>query len=220
GVQPFGGRGLSGTGPKAGGPLILRRLLAQAPALPPLVRGRIPATMASWTDWLREQGESKAACTAAAFTRQTLVGGQITLPGPVGESNLYSLTRRGNILCIAQTKAGLYDQISLALSGDNAALVLADSSLTGWIASLPDALQLVIRPVTSAKEEPCAIVLGEQDDAVFAEARKALSTSDRPIASAWLTAAGLPAPESVVEEQCRSINTTAAGGNASLMALG
>jgi RHH-type proline utilization regulon transcriptional repressor/proline dehydrogenase/delta 1-pyrroline-5-carboxylate dehydrogenase len=32
GVQPFGGHGLSGTGPKAGGPLYLRRLLAAAPA--------------------------------------------------------------------------------------------------------------------------------------------------------------------------------------------
>jgi RHH-type proline utilization regulon transcriptional repressor/proline dehydrogenase/delta 1-pyrroline-5-carboxylate dehydrogenase len=31
GVQPFGGHGLSGTGPKAGGPLYLRALLAQAP---------------------------------------------------------------------------------------------------------------------------------------------------------------------------------------------
>jgi delta 1-pyrroline-5-carboxylate dehydrogenase len=31
-VQPFGGEGLSGTGPKAGGPLYLLRLLAQAPA--------------------------------------------------------------------------------------------------------------------------------------------------------------------------------------------
>src|SRR5690606_15912307 len=31
GVQPFGGEGLSGTGPKAGGPLYLRRLLASAP---------------------------------------------------------------------------------------------------------------------------------------------------------------------------------------------
>jgi RHH-type proline utilization regulon transcriptional repressor/proline dehydrogenase/delta 1-pyrroline-5-carboxylate dehydrogenase len=38
GVQPFGGHGLSGTGPKAGGPLYLRRLLARCPALPgPLV---------------------------------------------------------------------------------------------------------------------------------------------------------------------------------------
>ena len=31
GVQPFGGHGLSGTGPKAGGPLYLQRLLSQRP---------------------------------------------------------------------------------------------------------------------------------------------------------------------------------------------
>jgi RHH-type proline utilization regulon transcriptional repressor/proline dehydrogenase/delta 1-pyrroline-5-carboxylate dehydrogenase len=31
GVQPFGGQGLSGTGPKSGGPLYLYRLLSQAP---------------------------------------------------------------------------------------------------------------------------------------------------------------------------------------------
>ena len=31
GVQPFGGEGKSGTGPKAGGPLYLYRLLRQAP---------------------------------------------------------------------------------------------------------------------------------------------------------------------------------------------
>jgi RHH-type proline utilization regulon transcriptional repressor/proline dehydrogenase/delta 1-pyrroline-5-carboxylate dehydrogenase len=35
GVQPFGGQGLSGTGPKAGGPLYPRRLLAQGPAYLP-----------------------------------------------------------------------------------------------------------------------------------------------------------------------------------------
>ncbi len=33
GVQPFGGHGLSGTGPKAGGPLYLRRLLSRCPPL-------------------------------------------------------------------------------------------------------------------------------------------------------------------------------------------
>jgi RHH-type proline utilization regulon transcriptional repressor/proline dehydrogenase/delta 1-pyrroline-5-carboxylate dehydrogenase len=33
GVQPFGGHGLSGTGPKAGGPLYLRRLLSARPAI-------------------------------------------------------------------------------------------------------------------------------------------------------------------------------------------
>ncbi len=34
GAQPFGGSGLSGTGPKAGGPLYLRRLVALAPPMP------------------------------------------------------------------------------------------------------------------------------------------------------------------------------------------
>ncbi|MGZ3342292.1 MAG: aldehyde dehydrogenase family protein, partial [Reyranella sp.] len=33
GVQPFGGHGLSGTGPKAGGPLYVRRLLSQKPSV-------------------------------------------------------------------------------------------------------------------------------------------------------------------------------------------
>ena len=36
GVQPFGGHGLSGTGPKAGGPLYVQRLLAQRPPFTPL----------------------------------------------------------------------------------------------------------------------------------------------------------------------------------------
>jgi RHH-type proline utilization regulon transcriptional repressor/proline dehydrogenase/delta 1-pyrroline-5-carboxylate dehydrogenase len=35
GVQPFGGHGLSGTGPKAGGPLYVRRLLSQRPPFEP-----------------------------------------------------------------------------------------------------------------------------------------------------------------------------------------
>ncbi len=38
GVQPFGGQGLSGTGPKAGGPLYLHRMLAAAPAFMPEAR--------------------------------------------------------------------------------------------------------------------------------------------------------------------------------------
>jgi len=36
GAQPFGGSGLSGTGPKAGGPLYLRRLVASAPPMEPV----------------------------------------------------------------------------------------------------------------------------------------------------------------------------------------
>src|SRR5690606_28020761 len=38
GVQPFGGEGLSGTGPKAGGPFYLRRFLRQRTAAPAVLR--------------------------------------------------------------------------------------------------------------------------------------------------------------------------------------
>ncbi len=42
GVQPFGGHGLSGMGPKAGGPLYLHRLLASNPPVTELPAGRAP----------------------------------------------------------------------------------------------------------------------------------------------------------------------------------
>ncbi|MEO7007868.1 MAG: L-glutamate gamma-semialdehyde dehydrogenase, partial [Caldimonas sp.] len=45
GVQPFGGEGLSGTGPKAGGPLYLHRLVAQPPAWPAEAAGPGPALL-------------------------------------------------------------------------------------------------------------------------------------------------------------------------------
>ena len=83
GVQPFGGSGLSGTGPKAGGPLYLGRLLATRPN--------------SLPEWAREQ---------SAWPREH------SLPGPTGESNLYSLAPRGRVLCSAMTAAGVQAQWS------------------------------------------------------------------------------------------------------------
>src|SRR4030095_12081358 len=54
GVQPFGGHGLSGTGPKAGGPLYLRRLVrggarAGEPASPIALPG--PTGEANTLEW-------------------------------------------------------------------------------------------------------------------------------------------------------------------------
>jgi RHH-type proline utilization regulon transcriptional repressor/proline dehydrogenase/delta 1-pyrroline-5-carboxylate dehydrogenase len=47
GVQPFGGEGLSGTGPKAGGPNYLRRFVTDAAASAPLAQGQATASAAS-----------------------------------------------------------------------------------------------------------------------------------------------------------------------------
>ncbi|CEF55164.1 K00318 proline dehydrogenase [Acetobacter ghanensis] len=219
GVQPFGGRGLSGTGPKAGGPLILRRLLAQVPALPQIVRGSTPQPMAAWTDWLRTQGQSQAAQRAHALASQPVTNGQMTLPGPVGELNLYKLGARGTILCMAQTQTGLYDQISLALAGGNTAAIMADAAVLAPLDALPASIRSFVRPVSSANSLPCSILLSEEDNDAFRATRTMLSAGNGPIVSAYITGEGLPSIEVVLEEQSRSINTTAAGGNASLMTL-
>ena len=67
GVQPFGGHGLSGTGPKAGGPLMLRRLLAAAPAGTGLPPGPPAPAALAWVRWLRDQGRPGEAAVAEAL---------------------------------------------------------------------------------------------------------------------------------------------------------
>jgi RHH-type transcriptional regulator, proline utilization regulon repressor / proline dehydrogenase / delta 1-pyrroline-5-carboxylate dehydrogenase len=86
GSQPFGGEGLSGTGPKAGGPHYLPRFAAPTPA-------------ESAADW-------DQACDIAALV-QRLTQAQMPkaaaatdMPGPTGESNRHSLHARGPILCM------------------------------------------------------------------------------------------------------------------------
>jgi RHH-type proline utilization regulon transcriptional repressor/proline dehydrogenase/delta 1-pyrroline-5-carboxylate dehydrogenase len=51
GVQPFGGHGLSGTGPKAGGPLYLRALLAQVPFWDGETKRELPGPVGERNVW-------------------------------------------------------------------------------------------------------------------------------------------------------------------------
>ncbi|WP_424812969.1 trifunctional transcriptional regulator/proline dehydrogenase/L-glutamate gamma-semialdehyde dehydrogenase [Roseococcus sp. YIM B11640] len=64
GVQPFGGHGLSGTGPKAGGPLYLRRLLASGSDLPSTTAADLPGP-AGEHNLYSVHPRGKALCLAA-----------------------------------------------------------------------------------------------------------------------------------------------------------
>ncbi len=120
GSQPFGGEGLSGTGPKAGGLLYLSRFTRPAP-------GRAGA---DWTNDMSAQAMQTAIDTAPAGT-----GGETrTLPGPTGESNRLSTLPRPPLLCLgpgAETAAEQARQVR-ALGG---AAVEASGTLT------PEALE-------------------------------------------------------------------------------
>jgi RHH-type proline utilization regulon transcriptional repressor/proline dehydrogenase/delta 1-pyrroline-5-carboxylate dehydrogenase len=69
GVQPFGGRGLSGTGPKAGGPFYLSRFVSDMPVGRKYVKesGLSPASIASGTGEGRAEARRLLALAAARF---------------------------------------------------------------------------------------------------------------------------------------------------------
>ena len=97
GSQPFGGEGLSGTGPKAGGPQYLTRFV-----LNPAHAEAAPTTTAANPDQVR------TALAAAAHTTKPL--SQLELPGPTGESNRLSHYPRAPFLCMGPGEAAARDQ--------------------------------------------------------------------------------------------------------------
>ena len=104
GSQPFGGEGLSGTGPKAGGPHYLTRFRRHpAPSLP----GEWPADddLAHLQARLDESSNNQASRSDHDTTIQSAhhsetAHAELLMPGPTGESNKLSLHPRDPLLCL------------------------------------------------------------------------------------------------------------------------
>ena len=180
GVQPFGGDRLSGTGPKAGGPHYLWRLVNAVP--PPL-----PADV--------NAGE--------------------TLPGPTGETNVLYLRPRGRVACIADTENALTEQARAATAAGNVAL-LAASALGDRVRGIVgDRCELVPDPLAAGPDA----VLYAGDVAAAQAMRVKLSALPGPIVPLVIAGAGGFDATRLVCERTITINTTASGGNASLLSL-
>ncbi|MGI4945021.1 MAG: L-glutamate gamma-semialdehyde dehydrogenase, partial [Janthinobacterium lividum] len=213
GVQPFGGHGLSGTGPKAGGPLYLRRLLASCRDEP-----HLPATpqlpeAALLGDWLRGRGMAELAELCAVQARPARPGLTMDLPGPVGELNQYSLHPRGTVLCHARSPEGLLIQLAACLATGNLARIQG--------AALPDDLPPSIAERVSHDDSLDAsdAVLFEGTPEALGQLARAVAAADGAIRPIVTARNGLYPLDMLVVERSASTNTTAAGGNASLMSL-
>ena len=215
GVQPFGGRGLSGTGPKAGGPLYLGRLTARAPLPPAIASDHADPAARDLALWLEERGEATAAQSVRASIAASLLGAEVELPGPVGEHNLYALHPRGRVLLLPLTRAGLFEQLGAALAGGNEVIV-GEGEVP---ADLPASVLHRLHPATDWRAEgPYAGALIEGGRDAVGAALRALAELPGPIVLPQAGSAGYRL-DWLVEEVSTSINTTAAGGNASLMVL-
>jgi RHH-type proline utilization regulon transcriptional repressor/proline dehydrogenase/delta 1-pyrroline-5-carboxylate dehydrogenase len=218
GVQPFGGRGLSGTGPKAGGPLYLGRLVTAMPAAVEPAASVDP-DLQRFAGWLAAKGNTGAAEIARLYGASSAQGLAMELPGPVGERNVYALHPRGPILLRPTTINGLHQQIAAVLAAGGTARVEG--------MELPSDLPAgVTARISVDGQAPFAGALIEGNPDKVRATQKELAERPGPIilhqAASPLECENIRAYrlEWLLEEVSTSINTTAAGGNASLMMIG
>ncbi|HEK1689828.1 TPA: trifunctional transcriptional regulator/proline dehydrogenase/L-glutamate gamma-semialdehyde dehydrogenase [Pseudomonas putida] len=239
GVQPFGGEGLSGTGPKAGGPLYLYRLLSTRPAdaigrhfqqqdgegkPDRTLHDQLIKPLHSLKAWAESNQQADLAALCTQFASQSQSGIARLLPGPTGERNSYTILPREHVLCLADNEADLLAQLAAVLAVGSSA-VWADSEPGKALrARLPRELQAKVKLVADWNKDEVAfdavIHHGDSDQlrSVCQQVAKragaivgvhGLSSGDHQIAL-----------ERLVIERAVSVNTAAAGGNASLMTIG
>jgi len=244
GVQPFGGEGLSGTGPKAGGPLYLLRLLAARPdddaraavvesgpeAVAP-IRGlpmgeaSVDPALQALRRWALAQEPAPPAEWIDAidrFAAQSPVGPWRSLTGPTGEANLYAMAPREAVLCLAEDDGDRLMQLAAVLAVGSRALWPA-AARNSW-QRLPDDVRDRVALVDDWTQKSIAFdaVLHHGSASDLLAALRAVAA--RPGAIVGITAlsvgdSAIPL-ERLVVERSLSINTAAAGGNASLMTMG
>ncbi len=185
GSQPFGGEGLSGTGPKAGGPHYLFRFATPQTA-PRSDEWKNQANL----DQLRKNLEKAGKPPSAAVT---------DLPGPTGESNRHSLHGRDPILCLGPGTATAEAQ-ARAVQDLGGIAVKADGAIEA------EALETLT---------PLGGVIWWGDGATGRAYELALSRRTGPIIPLITS---MPDVAHVMHERHVCIDTTAAGGNAALLA--
>ncbi|WP_428374594.1 trifunctional transcriptional regulator/proline dehydrogenase/L-glutamate gamma-semialdehyde dehydrogenase [Lichenicoccus sp.] len=232
GVQPFGGHGLSGTGPKAGGPLLLRRLLAHAPAATTLPAGQPTDAAIRYAEHLAAAVaecpgcglEAGTAATVRSIATRSPLGAELVLPGPVGERNVYALRPRGVVLCVAETLQGAAVQLACVLATGNRPLIDRPERFAVLLERLPADLLGQDGPGLDAA--PFAAALFEGDGDELAEFSIRMAHRHGPLVTIFafssreIRSGRIYPLEFLLTEQCVSVNTAAAGGNASLMSIG
>ncbi|HEX5629483.1 MAG TPA: aldehyde dehydrogenase family protein, partial [Usitatibacteraceae bacterium] len=254
GVQPFGGEGLSGTGPKAGGPRYLRALVRPAAPQPAGAQPPLPAADAASSpdcaaavaaiakpgtdaidrgrvlDTIAARAGGDFALVAGAARAALADGRERELAGPTGERNTWSAHPRGLTVALgdeggsasawlAQAMAAVAagNPVLLVAAGDPAvaAKVAAGVREAGWPAI---AAVRATTPEWSAIAPLAAVMAGSPAQAAEAVLAVAARSGARiPV----VEPEGAPAHYPAWRLECErtvSVNTVAAGGNASLLA--
>jgi RHH-type proline utilization regulon transcriptional repressor/proline dehydrogenase/delta 1-pyrroline-5-carboxylate dehydrogenase len=268
GVQPFGGEGLSGTGPKAGGPHYLRRFYqSYITTSQALTKTDIKSDERKIKGLTNEGIAQQLEAASTGLMRQVIWNGlhrqrlmlinsvinhlpatlaelarsachmdadlsflPLTLPGPTGEENILTVHGRGMVLCLgggeALVKSMIYQVFRSLMTGN---LVKISSNSEGQTA------QEIIKAFSKAHLKNLLVIetsgsmekqLSDPDIVlVMFDGSKDLRTGYRQVLAARQGArialvSSNTSNEMLTIERVVSTDTTASGGNATLLALG
>ena len=226
GVQPFGGEGLSGTGPKAGGPLYIYRLMHQVSEkklAQPYAMNSAQATLENpllqeFKAWVYKTFPTISLTTPAKIT----TGHSFSLQGPTGEENQYMILPRESVLSLASNDADQIQQLLAILSVGSRPAVLADNTfILKHLQSMPAKVVKAIKVIKDIESGDFEAVLHHGDASALIDLQQRIATRQGPIVGITHLSSGnyeIPVERFVIERAI-SINTAAAGGNASLMTM-
>jgi RHH-type proline utilization regulon transcriptional repressor/proline dehydrogenase/delta 1-pyrroline-5-carboxylate dehydrogenase len=229
GSQPFGGEGLSGTGPKAGGPQYVRRFMKGETVQVPTesIDEKVDAKkLESLIGKLEKMNTQEPKARIEAMTPlfdsvpEPLDAHAEEMPGPTGESNILTNHARGAVLCLGPDKETAIEQMIMALAQGNKAVVIAPG-----VTHTVDRAAKAGLPVVGVEGrlEPDAIETVNGFEAIVSCAKPSLL---KPYRRALMKRDGALLPlitehkldQRYVIERHLCVDTTAAGGNASLIA--
>ena len=200
GSQPFGGEGLSGTGPKAGGPHYVRRLTAaKSPAKLRHSKAENAAPVAL--------DDIQAAIDSLAHEGKMSARHSVDLPGPTGESNRLSVFPRGLILCAGPGITAAEQQAAEARALGCKALTIAPGVRDGIDGTLGVAMLTRLEGIDG--------VSCWGNEAMQRAYRRALASRAGPLIP-LICQSGEDSRHCLERHIC--IDTTASGGNAALLA--
>ena len=206
GSQPFGGEGLSGTGPKAGGPHYLARFCRETYENETLVAG-VPLAV----NVVQRAIDGALQLADLDASPSHIVDRPIDMPGPTGEKNQLSLHPRGLVLCLGPTVESAQEQAAIARKHGCPAVIAVPGAAGNHALS-----GLVARDHLSKLNGFAAVALWS-DDADQKQVRLALAA--RHGALIPLLASREMGRWCKLERHI-CVDTTAAGGNASLLSAG
>jgi RHH-type proline utilization regulon transcriptional repressor/proline dehydrogenase/delta 1-pyrroline-5-carboxylate dehydrogenase len=223
GVQPFGGEGLSGTGPKAGGPLYLYRLVntEAAPKYTPSKKAVDFSKLTAFVGNLGKHGLAKEKITELIHLAHNLkqhspITEQVELPGPTGERNFMLFAPRGIVGCLANSIADYCEQVIYALATGNQVLLPRDGVADSLAQYLP-ADSSIVNDLTEVKLVHAILVANDYSN--VSGLRKKLAARDSLLTHVLLRGANGYNSHLLVTERTISINVTATGGNVQLMSI-